>query len=115
MFYQNLIMKNTITTLSLLTYYKKMIFIACKFKKKIKFDLLTSDVAHLKVSANSLNKDFDKELKYLFNQTDYLHLSGNDSLEDSNKSLMNDNIIIKFLKNNSLKNKISFTLEVYDI
>ena len=65
------------------------------------------------MSANSLNKDFDKELKYLFNQTDYLHLSGNDSLEDSNKSLMNDNIITKFLKNNSLKNK-TFTLEVYE-
>ena len=81
-------------------------------RKKFKFDLLL-DVAHLKVSANSLNKDFDKELKYLYNQTDYVHLSGNDALEDSNKSLMNDNIITKFLKNNSLKNK-TFTLEVYE-
>lgn len=82
------------------------------FKSKIKLNLLL-DIAHLKVSSNSLKKNFNFELEYLFNQTDYIHLSGNNSLEDSNKSLLSDNEITNFLKRNGLKNK-TFTLEVYE-
>ena len=48
------------------------------------------DIAHLKVSCNTLKKDFKKESDYLLDQTDYIHLSGNDGMEDSNKSLIND-------------------------
>ncbi len=71
------------------------------------------DIAHLKVSCNTLKKDFKKESDYLLDQTDYIHLSGNDGMEDSNKSLINDYEIQNILKSKNFKNK-TLTLEIYE-
>ena len=71
------------------------------------------DIAHLKVSCNTLKKDFKKESDYLLDQTDYIHLSGNDGMEDSNKSLINDYEIQNILKLKNFKNK-TLTLEIYE-
>lgn len=82
-----------------------------ELKKNFNFNLLL-DLAHLKVSCNTLNLNFEEEANYLINQTDYIHLSGNDGIEDSNDSLVEDDLMSNFLKNTNLKNK-KITLEVY--
>jgi sugar phosphate isomerase/epimerase len=73
---------------------------------------LLLDLAHLKVSCNTLGLDFEKEATYLSKYTNYIHLSGNDSLEDSNLSIVSDYKINEVLDKINLKNK-TFTLEVY--
>ena len=83
-----------------------------KLKEKIEFNLLL-DLAHLKVSCNTLKKDFKKESDYLLDQTDYIHLSGNDGKEDNNKSLIDDNEIKNILTSKNLDGK-TFTLEIYE-
>ena len=45
---------------------------------------LLVDVAHLKVSANSLGLDYFGELEKLFQLADYVHLSDNDGYSDQN-------------------------------
>ena len=80
-------------------------------KKKVNINFLL-DVAHLRVSCNSLGKNYKKELDFLFDQSDYIHLSGNNSLEDSNESIKRDKEVLKILKTKKIKNK-SFTIEVY--
>ena len=79
--------------------------------KKFNFNLLL-DLAHLKVSCRSLNLDFIQQANYLINETDYIHLSGNEGLDDTNDSILSDREIIYVLENNNLRNK-TFTLEVY--
>tara|TARA_Y100001935_G_C17265390_1_gene488871 strand:+ start:42 stop:908 length:867 start_codon:yes stop_codon:yes gene_type:complete len=71
------------------------------------------DLAHLKVSANTLNLNFYDEAGKLICLTDYLHLSDNDGKSDSNKPFKSNSDILKVLKNQNLSNKI-LTLEVYD-
>lgn len=83
-----------------------------KLKKFIDFNLLL-DLAHLKVSCNTLGYDFYSEANFLYDQTDYLHLSGNDGIEDRNSTIISDNKLNKFLLTKNLKNK-TITLEVYD-
>ena len=82
-----------------------------ELKKKFDFNLLL-DLAHLKVSCRSLDLNFVEQANFLINETDYIHLSGNEGLDDTNDSILNDKEIIEVLKNNSLQNK-TFTLEVY--
>tara|TARA_A100001015_G_C14997694_1_gene716935 strand:+ start:28 stop:888 length:861 start_codon:yes stop_codon:yes gene_type:complete len=82
-----------------------------ELKKKFNFNLLL-DLAHLKVSCRSLNLDFIQQANYLINETDYIHLSGNEGLDDTNDSILSDREIIYVLENNNLRNK-TFTLEVY--
>lgn len=80
-------------------------------KKKINFNLLL-DVGHLKVSCTSLKKNYKAELENLFLLSDYIHLSSNNGLEDSNKNIISDNYLIRFLKEKKTQGK-TFTLEVY--
>ena len=80
--------------------------------KKINFNLLL-DVAHLKVSSNALGENFKADLEFLFEKTDYVHLSSNDSLEDSNNNILSDTELVEFLKSKDLKKK-TLTLEVYE-
>ncbi len=80
-------------------------------KKDIDFNLLL-DIAHLKVSCNSLNLDFEKELQYLASNTDYIHLSDNDGLSDNNLEIKDTSVLFSQLKNCNLKGK-TITLEVY--
>lgn len=70
------------------------------------------DLAHLKVSCKSLNLNFEEQADYFLNSTDYIHLSDNDGLSDSNKEILEDSDVYEVLCNVNLKNKI-FTLEVY--
>ena len=80
-------------------------------KKKINFNFLL-DLAHLKVSANSHNINFNNEIKKLLPLTDYLHISGNDGLHDQNLGVEEDKILIEVLRDHDLSNK-TITLEVY--
>lgn len=81
-------------------------------KKLIKFDLIL-DVAHLKVSCNSLNLNFEEQLDCLIHETDYIHISDNSGVTDDNIGLKKDSQLYSLLSNYSLKNK-KITLEVYD-
>ena len=83
-----------------------------KLKKNFNFNLLL-DLAHLKVSCNTLGYDFESEANFLFDKTDYLHLSGNDGVEDRNLPIISDKKLNKFLSSKKIKNK-TVTLEVYD-
>ena len=82
-----------------------------ELKEKLDFKILL-DIAHLKVSCNSLNLNFFEEFKKLSELTDYFHISGNDNISDSNQSICNDDDLNKLLKNFDLNNK-AVTLEVY--
>ena len=82
-----------------------------KLKKDFDFNILL-DLAHLKVSCNSLGLNFEEQANYLFDQTDYVHLSGNNALEDTNHSIFEDKSITQFLEKKDLSKK-TFTLEVY--
>jgi len=81
-------------------------------KERIDFNLLL-DVAHLKVSSNSLGLDFKHQLSSLIALTDYLHISDNDSYHDENNPISLDSDFLNYLSNLGSK-KMSFTLEVYD-
>lgn len=77
----------------------------------IDFNLLL-DVAHLKVSSKTLGLNFEDELSYLIDKTDYLHISDNDALHDLNNKLVEDSKLINLLRKQDLENK-DFTLEIY--
>lgn len=77
----------------------------------IDFRLLL-DVAHLKVSAHTLGLDFARELSSLAATTDYLHVSDNDALRDSNQGLSRDSALYAQLRELDLRGK-TLTLEIY--
>ena len=81
-----------------------------ELKKRLDFELLL-DVGHLKVSAQTFNFNFQKELKNFWPQSDYIHISDNDGLGDSNQGLLLNSDLVLFLRENSLKNKV-LTLEM---
>ena len=70
------------------------------------------DLAHLKVSAQSLNLNFQEQARQLLPLTDYLHVSGNDGLHDQNLSVHIDGETVSALTEADLSNK-TITLEVY--
>lgn len=79
-----------------------------------KFDFkLLLDVAHLKVTCNSLGLDFKKEFNYLVEKAEYIHISDNDGKTDSNKAITKDSEIFDLLSKTSLKGK-TITLEIYE-
>ena len=71
------------------------------------------DVAHLKVSCNSLSLNFIDELNKFLIISDYLHISDNDSLNDSNKYINKKSELYSILSKHQLGSKI-ITLEIYD-
>lgn len=75
---------------------------------------LLADIAHLKVSCRVLGLDFKEETKFFLQNSDYIHLSDNAGLEDTNGPLSYGGEIYDVLKNNCylLKNK-KITIEVY--
>lgn len=81
-------------------------------KENINFNLLL-DIGHLKVSANSLKLNFERELKKLIDLTDYIHISDNNGFEDSNTAIKKSSKLIEELKKYDLSEKI-ITIEVYD-
>jgi sugar phosphate isomerase/epimerase len=70
------------------------------------------DVAHLKVSCNTLGLDFETQLKAFVEATDYVHISDNDGLSDSNQTFKKDSDLFRSLSHLDLRNK-TITLEVY--
>lgn len=83
-----------------------------ELKEKINFNLLL-DIAHLKVSTNTQQLNFEKELSNLISATTYIHISDNDGLHDLNNSLKKNSTLIQLLQKFNLKEK-DFTLEIYD-
>jgi sugar phosphate isomerase/epimerase len=81
---------------------------------KERFDfLLLLDLAHLKVSCNTLNLNFQYELEKLLPLSNYIHISDNNAFEDSNKFIDRNSQILKALKDFDIKDK-TITLEIYD-
>lgn len=69
------------------------------------------DIAHLKVSCNTLNLDFPRDLTALANRTDYWHISDNDGYSDSNELLKIDSDLMNQIKHFDKSNK-TITIEV---
>ena len=82
-----------------------------ELKDKLDFNLLL-DVAHLKVSSKTLGLDFISQLNSLFNQTEYIHVSDNDNLHDSNDPISSDSEFLNVFCESNSTNKV-YTLEVY--
>lgn len=82
-----------------------------ELKFYIDFNLLL-DVAHLKVSCNSLHLDFANQLQELWSVANYIHISDNDAQADTNDELRETSTLFDLLKSLSTKDKF-FTLEVY--
>ncbi|SEA44357.1 sugar phosphate isomerase/epimerase family protein [Alkalimonas amylolytica] len=74
---------------------------------------LLLDVAHLKVSCQSLQLDFVSQLHKLMATTDYLHLSDNDGSADRNQGLLAGHNLLELLSQHDFSGK-TITLEVYD-
>ena len=68
-----------------------------ELKEQANFNLLL-DLAHLKVSVNSLGLDFFSEAKKMLSLTNYVHVSDNDSFHDQNKELKYDSNILHCLR-----------------
>ncbi len=79
--------------------------------ERIKFKPLL-DVAHLKVSCHTLNLNFEKQLSAFCQLSDYIHISDNDGLQDSNQPINKNSELFDLLSQNELANK-TITLEVY--
>lgn len=73
---------------------------------------LLLDVAHLKVSCHSLSLDFEQELAKLIDRTDYVHVSDNNGLSDSNSVFTIHSKLFEQLRQHDLNGK-TFTLEIY--
>jgi len=80
----------------------------------IDFNLLL-DVAHLKVSVETLGLDWRAEFEKMMNVSDYIHISDNDGLHDLNLKLTKNSELISMLKQSNIHTQDKdFTLEVYD-
>lgn len=109
---------NVFSSTNAMTYNNENLFMLTnsseykELKNKINFSLLL-DVAHLKVSSKTLDLSFEDELSCMINQSDYIHLSDNDALDDLNYKIRADSNLLDLLKKQDLKGK-DFTLEIYD-
>jgi sugar phosphate isomerase/epimerase len=79
---------------------------------QLDFNILL-DLAHLKVSSNSLGLNFESQVQSMILLTDYLHVSGNDGMHDQNHGVVDDSEITAVLEHCDLSQK-TITLEVYD-
>lgn len=91
----------------LLTHYDDFM----QLRGLIDFPLIL-DVAHLKVSCQTLGLDYKEELTKLLTHTDYIHLSENDGRADTNMAL-EYNANLKTILESGIENK-TVTLEIYD-
>jgi len=83
-----------------------------ELRDNLDFDILL-DLAHLKVSCNTLDYVFEDHLEKLITTTNYIHISDNDGLSDGNKGIFEDSDLLKAMAKHDLTNKI-ITLEVYE-
>jgi len=109
---------NVFSSTNAATYEGKNPFMMTSFleykalKEKIDFSLLL-DVAHLKVSSNSLGLDWENELTKMVVESNYIHISDNDGFHDLNNMLTKKSNFLSILSEHDNSNK-DFTLEVYD-
>ena len=82
-----------------------------ELQKVLDFNFLL-DIAHLKVSSNSLHLSFEQELDCLFPRSNYIHLSENNGLHDQNRGFTEDSETLQKLAQYDFRNKI-ITLEIY--
>jgi sugar phosphate isomerase/epimerase len=82
-----------------------------EMRESIDFKLLL-DVAHLKVSCNTLGLNFSDEFHKMIEVSDHIHISDNDGIADTNFPLKIDSDMVKLLSDSQLKDK-DFTIEVY--
>lgn len=82
-----------------------------ELQQHIEFKLLL-DVAHLYVSAKTLDFSFQSDLNQLITQTDYVHLSDNDGYHDQNLEIGHSSKIMHYLKKEHIKDKM-VTLEIW--
>lgn len=109
---------NVISADNLLSFKGKNPFMLTDYRgylqlsKKINFKLLL-DIAHLKVSSQTLNLNFDEQLAKLIAVSDYLHLSENNGSEDQNRNLSKNSDLLVKLRKFDFTGKI-ITLEIYE-
>ena len=82
-----------------------------ELQQHLNFKLLL-DVAHLYVSSQTLNLNFDSQLDQMIIETDYIHLSDNDGYHDHNAKIASDSKLLKKIEKKHIKNK-TITLEIY--
>lgn len=82
-----------------------------EMRKHIDFKVLL-DVAHLKVSCNTLGLPFAEQLHKFLAETDYVHVSDNNGLADQNEGIAQSGDLAALLKMEDGRNK-DYTLEVY--
>lgn len=80
-------------------------------KKQINFNYLF-DLAHLKVTCNSYNLDFEYQVENMINTTDYLHLCDNNSIADQHKCFTKDSNWLSIIEKYDLSKKV-ITLETH--
>ena len=73
---------------------------------------LLLDIAHLKVSAQTLGRSFHEEAARLWPESSYLHISDNDGTRDSNEPVDLSSEMYSVIKEFGLKDK-EVTLEIY--
>lgn len=83
-----------------------------ELKRHIKFKILL-DLAHLRVTTQTLKKNFFKEASMFAKNTDYFHISDNNGLRDENNGLKKNSKIYKFIKKYNFSRNSKFTLEIY--
>lgn len=83
-----------------------------EIQRNLKFPILL-DLAHLKVSCQTLGINFYLEIEKLYHLADYIHLSDNDGFSDSNKWITEKSEIYNIIKKKSLNSK-TVTLEIYE-
>jgi sugar phosphate isomerase/epimerase len=79
---------------------------------EIDFKLLL-DIGHLMVSANTCCLNFKQEFENMFDHSDYIHISCNDTLHDQNLGLTGKDELIGMLARRDWADKI-ITLEIYE-
>jgi len=83
-----------------------------ELQNEIDFNLLL-DIGHLMVSANTCGFDFNNELQAMFDSSDYIHISNNDTKHDQNLGLTDKSRLFKSLNSCNWKNK-TISLEIYE-
>lgn len=82
------------------------------FKAQFDFKQLL-DVGHLMVSAKTLKLDFHQEFNKMFEISDYIHISNNDTFHDQNLGLTKGSHLFQALSKCNWKGK-TITLEIYE-
>ena len=83
-----------------------------ELSKHIDFKILF-DIAHLKVSCNSLSLSFEEQFLKFAKLSDYIHVSDNNGIIDSNGSISENSEVFKLLSKINIKHK-TVTLEIYE-